>query len=400
MNWGELLCLFAWLSTALLSTLSAMIFARRARRFASYLDAPPCVILSPVKNYDVNLDAYLAALIEQDYGKFRVVFVVEDTRDPAYPRLCAVASSSPIPMSVAVAGVSDTCGQKVFNLLHGLERLVSEDRIVVFADADTIPAPDWLRQLVRPIALGHAHLTTGYLLMVPRNRTSATIAACLISLPLATYFAPSRTRLCWGGSTAVSREALSRLDLPFHWRGSLSDDLSLTRAARTLGLFPHATLATAVPTFVAFSWEGLFSYACRQYRLVRVYALKEWMLGAWILLVPCVGFWIAWARIFEGQLDGALALIFSLILQNVRLRARRAGLAKVLDSHTFARMEPVFRAGRWAGLLVHPLHTCLMIASAWGRTVQWAGTVYRFRGPHGRLEIMARQRNQFQNPEY
>src|SRR5262249_17786827 len=54
-------------------------------------------------------------------------------------------------LEIVIAGGAIDGGQKVWNQLAALAHLRPEDAVVVFADADTLPPPDWLQRLVRPL---------------------------------------------------------------------------------------------------------------------------------------------------------------------------------------------------------------------------------------------------------
>ena len=84
-----------------------------------------------------------------------------------------------------------------------------------------------------------------------RCRPSPGAGALLLSLAemgVATLPRCARCNLCWGGATAIGRDALERLDLPRLWDRAVSDDMSLSRAAHRAGLVIYAPLTVRPPS--------------------------------------------------------------------------------------------------------------------------------------------------------
>ncbi len=378
-----------WMLTALATSLATFFYVDKARRLRKPRSQPSAVVLSPVKGASPTLPAFTTALLGQDYRKYRVMFVIESTNDPAYWPLADVVAASAGRASLLVAGRALDRGQKVHNLATALLKLQAEDEIVVFADGDFVPAADWLTQLTRPIARGQTEISTGYVIMVPRSPRSPNIAASLISLSIATIFSPPGSRLCSGASTAIRRSTLEKLQPQKFLSHTLSDDLALSRAARRQGVGIHTCLAARGPTPTEHSWRSLFDYIKRQYQIVRIYAPSHWALAAWALLMPPVGVAAAILLVFSGYLSGLAALIFALVLQQVRFVLRERALRRILDPGVIDELEPVFRLSPFLGPFVQLIHLAAFMASATSRTIRWAGITYRVDGPE-RMTILDR----------
>ena len=83
---------------------------------------------------------------------------------------------SKIMVDVVIAGQATQRAQKVHNLLAALRTLRDDDAIVVFADAaDILPDPEWLSQLIRPIANRQVAASTGYRWRLPTDRRWPTL---------------------------------------------------------------------------------------------------------------------------------------------------------------------------------------------------------------------------------
>jgi cellulose synthase/poly-beta-1,6-N-acetylglucosamine synthase-like glycosyltransferase len=383
-----------WVAASLAATLlTAAVLRAAAHRPKPPPNQPPCVVLVPVKGCSPNLPAFVDALMAQDYRPFRVVFVVESERDPAYPVLAEAAHAASERATLVVAGIAADRGQKVHNLAIALETLDGRDAIVAFTDADLLLPPDWLTQLTRPIARGTTELTTSYTILTPRSARPATLAASLISLGIATCPSPAGRHLVSGCATAIRRETLAALRPSRYLANTISDDLSLSRAARDAGIGVRHVLAARAPTPVEYGWRDLRAYGGRQYRILRLYAPAHWWFAAAALLLPVAGTATAVALAAAGDEAALLGPATVWLLQQGRFVLRRRIAERLFDATTFRTLAPAFRVQHVVGPLVHLAHAALFLGSAFGNTVRWAGITYRV--TRGRVAIVERAASDF-----
>ena len=371
----------AWVLTALLASAGVIDYRRTLRRVAPPADWPSAVVLVAVKGAGEGLARFLAALAAQDYPFYRVVFAVEAATDPAFIVLQPLASRESQRFELIVAGEAAKCAQKVQNLIKALGALRATDRVVVFADADTEPPADWLRQLVRPIAVGRAAVSSGYRWQIAKDRRLPSLIAALADVSVATAARDSRWNLCWGGSMAVERRVLDRLDLPRLWAGVATEDLTLTRALRRAGVPIHGAVRVLVPSPSSYSWRSLFAFGRRQYLLVRFYAPRHWLLAAWTLCVPAAGAAMAVTAAVSDSLAAALCIGAAILLQLLRYRLRLSIARRVLPTEAAAEAAVALRLGWWVSPLVHIVHAAVLLGSLLGRNFEWAGIRYRLCEP-------------------
>ena len=371
----------AWLLTSVLASAGVIDYRRTLRRVAQTADWPSAVVLVAVKGAGEALDRFLPVLASQDYPFYRVVFAVEAATDPAFPALELLARNESHRFELIVAGKATEGAQKVQNLLKALGALRPTDRVVVFADADTEPAADWLRELVRPIAVGRAAVSSGYRWQIAKDRRLPSLIAALADMSVATAARDRRWNLCWGGSTAVERRVLDRLDLPRLWARVATEDLTLTRALRREGVPIHGAVRVLLPSPCSYSWRSLFAFGRRQYLLVRFYAPRHWLLAAWTLCVPAAGAAMAVSAAVSGSLAAALCIGAAILLQLLRYRLRLSIARQVLSTEAAAEAAITFRLGWWVSPLVHIVHAAVLLGSLLGRNFEWAGIRYRLSGP-------------------
>lgn len=370
--------LAAWMALAAAATAGCALYLRLLRRPQPRpTAAPPVLVAVPVRG-DAGLDVFLAALSAQDYPAWRAVFAVEDRTDPAFAALARFAAAHPARVeAVAVAGPTARRAQKVHNLLAILPSLRADDAALVTLDADTIPPPDLLAELLRPILTGQGDLSSGYRWTLPEGPGAGALLLSLAEAGVATLPRCARCNLCWGGATAVGRSALARLDLPSLWDRAVSDDLSVSRAAHAAGLVVYAPLTVRPPSPYRGRIVDALRFGTRQYRLMRLHSPGRWLLAGLLLAVPAAGGAVALGVAASGGGAGPACLAAAWLLQRLRATLRSAIAVRILPGPAADAASLGLRRGRWRQTLAHPLNLLAWLGSAAGNRLDWAGRRYR-----------------------
>src|ERR1041385_4584153 len=130
-----------------------------ARPSSSYL--PFVSIIAPCKGLDQGLEENLCSLLEQNYPKYEVIFVVDDPNDPAVAIIEQVSEKYPR-TKLVVADRAHESAQKIENLREAVLYLDEGSAVLVFVDSDARPASGWLRQLLSPLEDQETGAATGY----------------------------------------------------------------------------------------------------------------------------------------------------------------------------------------------------------------------------------------------
>src|SRR5438034_10951163 len=196
---------------------------RRAMRLAFGAFLPPVVVILPVRGMDPGFDDNVRAILRQTYPKYRLVVVADDPVDSAADQVRAISrETSRVPVSVVVADPGDL-PVKVNAVRSGLLHLTPTDEVVVFADSDIRPAPDWLRQLVQPLADSTVGVATGFRWYIPPWPTFWSLVRAEWNAVSANVLFDPRRSVAWGGSWAPRVDRLTRLRLRRPWRGGVRD---------------------------------------------------------------------------------------------------------------------------------------------------------------------------------
>ncbi len=381
--------LWAWHNCYKFRRLARMQGMRDDRREIYYM--PPAAVIVPVKGVDERFAEHLEALLHQEYGAYRVILVVESADDPAFAVITRrLAESSPTRAELVVAGPAEDCGQKVWNLQAALDRLEEEDEVLVFADADAVPDAQWLERLVWPLHKKSVGVTTGYRWMVPDDTHWASAFASVINGSVATLAGPNRRNHAWGGSMAVLNERFAIMQVEKYWHGALSDDYQMTRAVGRAGYRVYFLPFCLVSSPVQFTWRSLWRFARRQYVITRMHAPWLWLAaagGTGLYTAACLSA-VAALALGVGWAAPVIAAVYAMDVMRGRMRGLM--VKQVLGEATAARLTQALRLDRYATPLWMALHLVLVLGSAIGRRIEWAGLTYLLRGPQ-QVQILERR---------
>ncbi|MEP6635527.1 MAG: glycosyltransferase [Acidobacteriota bacterium] len=381
-----------WLG--ILSLRGGLRFARYVRHELSQpLPAftPYASVIVPCRGLEEGLRENLAALFQQDYPEYEIIFVTDSADDPALGVIEVVRDSyskrDQISSRAVIAGNATDSGQKVHNLRAAVEELDPRSAVLVFVDTDARPQTDWLRSLVAPLHDETLGAATGYRWFVPLEGGLASYLRSVWNASITSALGARReTNFCWGGSTAIRRATFERLNTRERWRGSVSDDFTMTRVLSEAAMPIHFVPACLVGTLDSCSFGELLGFTNRQLKITRVYATHLWkpvLVGSLVFsAVFFGGIVLVVARVALGLPIGIelalLGLIFLLGAAKAYIRFRAVGIPLA------AYGEP-FRRGLWAHLLLWPVASALYLynafASAFSRRIEWRGITYELKSP-------------------
>nr|WP_246522981.1 glycosyltransferase [Neoroseomonas eburnea] len=228
-----------------------------------------------------GLPPLFAALARQTLRPRRMLVAVESQADPAHAQVRELEHLLPFPIEIVVAGIDDTRSQKATNMIAACTRIDALDDALVLLDADILPQDTWLSWLATPALNGAADVVTGYRwhALDGAGPGRHVVAWLDRSLALGPRFLASG--LVWGGSVAISRGALAKMDLPDALSRTFSTDGAISRRARALGMRVLTRRAVLLPTPPEGGDREAIAFKKRQLQIVRVYVPTLWVwLGA------------------------------------------------------------------------------------------------------------------------
>ena len=351
---------------------------------------PFASVIAPCRGLDQGLRENVTALCNQSYPAYEIIFVTDKREDPSLNVIEQVKScdgNSKGPVRIIVAGEATDSGQKVHNLRVAAQEIAPNSRVLVFVDSDARPHQNWLRLLVAPLHDEKLGAATGYRWFIPVTGGFASHLCSVWNASIASALGEQQDKnFCWGGSTAIRRETFEKLQIRDHWRGTVSDDFTLTRVLREANL-PICFVPTClVPSLEDCSFPELLEFTTRQLKITRVYAPHLWkavLLGSLLFsFVFFGGLALLVARVVLGMtFVWPLALLcIILVLGTAKATVRWRAVSVLL---------PQYRAEMSGGLPAHllfwPLASVLYLynalAAAFSRRIKWRGITYELKSP-------------------
>lgn len=385
---------------AAVSIVLGLLSLRSGVRFVRYLQkeiaketptyTPFATVFVPCRGVDDGMKENILSLFAQDYPAFEIIFVSDSADDPAFDviedaRRSFQKQTGPV-ISTLVAGPATDSGQKVHNLRVAVQRADAQSEVFVFTDTDALTQKFWLRSLIAPLCDATFGATTGYRWFLARDGGFASHLLSVWNAAIASALGANEDKnFCWGGSTAIRRETFEALRLAERWRGTVSDDFTITRvlheARLPIKFVPHCLTPSPNHSTV----RELVEFTTRQLKITRAYAAHLWR----SVLIGSVIFAITFAGgislvIVRGVLGLSiltplvlLLLIFAMGAAKSHLRLKAVSL--VISDEAVRRGPAVA-----AHVFLWPLASLLFLynsLAAISRRIKWRGITYELKSP-------------------
>ena len=354
----------------------------RSRKSGDF--TPSAAVIIPVKGVDSGLETHVELYLAQNYPNYQMIFVVASEHDPAHAvlntRLKENARARSLPQAIlCVAGHSDERGEKVNNLLAGLSAAEPGIKVLVFADADARPSPDWLRWLVAPLADPGVTVSTGFRWYLPGEGFVSRLRAAW-DTSIATLLGDHEHNFAWGGSTAIRATEFARLRVAErYWAHTVSDDYALTRAVREargrIRFEPRCLIASREES----SFGDFLRWANRQIIITRVHMPHLWAMGLGAHALYCGV--LAGGLIHLALSPSRFKVLVAAILAAILLLGLWKGKMRSIAARELfpEERESLDRHGSsyWK---LSPLVPWVMLynfaVAGFTRRIEWRGTVY------------------------
>ncbi len=381
-----------WLG--ILSLRAGIRFAAYVRSEASKTLAdftPYLSIFAPCRGLEDDLKENLVALFQQDYPAYEIIFISDSPDDPSLGLIRqlieAQDQTSRVSTKIIVAGPAADCGQKVHNLRTAIPSADSRSEVFVFVDSDARPQPGWLRSLVAPLADGKVGAATGYRWFIPVAGGLASQLRAVWNASIASALGTNHYKnFCWGGSTAIPRSTFEALQISERWRGTVSDDFTLTRALQEARLPIHFVPACLVPALDSCTMRELFEFTNRQLKITRVYAPHLWkpvLIGSLLFCLVFFGGAILVLARVTNQDSIAIPLTLLLViyfLGTLKAHIRTKAVASVMPAYASElRHGWVFQLVLWP--FTSALYLCNALVATASPRIKWRGITYELKSP-------------------
>ncbi len=356
---------------------------------------PKVALLSPCKGLDHDLEHNLRCLFQQDYANYEILFLVESSDDPACGVIRRLIERHPqVPARVVVAGQATHCGQKIHNLLAGVDQVGQDVAYLAFVDSDARPQSNWLKLLVRRLDNPKVAATTGYRCLIPRRNTLPNLLLTSINTFVLSIYGSGGMHPIWGGSWAIRREVFLEL-LRHRWPGTLSDDVVAASVVRKAGHRIEYEPGCSVASVCDYSPAAAFEFMRRQDKMIRFYSPFWWRVGFLASTIATFAFW----GNLGGAIYGALTSAAWTWLPASISAALYAGYVycnwqrQQIVAHTVPEHRNTLWVAKWFDIACGPViglaNWIGLVCASFGRSVVWRGIEYRV-ARDGQVRIVAR----------
>jgi hypothetical protein len=269
------------------------------------------------------MEAALTSLLTQPYSNYETVLVTRDLEDPATPLVRALLSRHPHSRHI-VSGPAAGCSQKNHNILAGVGALDDTVEILVFCDSTHQARPNFLGDLIYPLATGAASLTSGFHRIIPSDARVPTLGRLQTVLTLHLLHGFAFIALPWGGATAVLRSVFHAYGIAGVLKQNVLDDFPLGLRLLRFGIRAVPVATAILETHLAGQTMGGWNTWLTRQLLYLKYclpgtwlasALVVWVLGGPILLAVLAG--LGGVAGLVPPLLALISLVFLLTLTGV-----------------------------------------------------------------------------------
>ena len=357
----------------------------------SFREFQPFVsVIAPSRGLEPGLEDNIRALLEQKYPSYEVVFVLDDETDPALELINAVTSRTNNPsveFKTVIAGPALNAGQKVHNLRMAVSEIAPHSQALVFVDTDARPHPEWLRDLVRPLADQTVGAVTGYRWFVPLRGGFASRLRSVWNGSIASALGGDTAKnFCWGGSTAIRRATFDQLNIRDRWLGTVSDDFLVTHVLKEAKLPIYFAPQCLVPSVGDCNFSELLEFTTRQIKITRVYSNGLWktlLLGSSMFTIAFFGgILLSLIRIVNG---GSFVIPAGLVLAMFVLGSLKAYVRLKTVNLPLRNYSVELHRDLLAHVFFWPLASVLYlynsIVAGFSRRINWRGITYELKTP-------------------
>jgi cellulose synthase/poly-beta-1,6-N-acetylglucosamine synthase-like glycosyltransferase len=353
---------------------------------------PKVTVILSLRGADPFLTDCVLGLVNQNYPCYQVRIVVDSREDPAWQVVSQTLrhqASSHVQVS-ALKEKRLTCALKCSALIQAGSDLDDDCEVVAIADSDVIAHPNWLRELVRPLASTKVGAASGNRWYVPVwNQWGSILRYIFNANAVAQMYVYN---MPFGGSVAFKADILRHSPLLKRWERSIGDTPVLARTIREQGLE-----IAFVPMLMG-NREGCKVASCirwikRQILMTRLYHPRSrWLSvighGLLISLVPALTLGLLVVALSTGHaiaaawaIGGLLTYLIgsTLLLGMIEISAR-----KVLQLPGQPVTEfSVKNVGQLliAIPLLQSIYPATLLSVMFMRAVEWRGITYQINNP-------------------
>ncbi|MBD2770738.1 glycosyltransferase [Iningainema tapete] len=383
--------LLGWWGDQVIISLLFLLYLRFYRKKSLPDDLlPKTAVILYIRGADPYLSNCLQALLNQNYLQYDLKLIVDSEEDPAWNIITdIIRKNGATNLHVSLLQTPNpNCSLKCHALIQAISELDDSYKVVALLDADTVVHPNWLRELVTPLANPKVGATTGNHWYVPGRYWGSLVRyMCNISTVVQMHF----FRIAWGGTLALKTEVIHQTGLLDKWGQAYGEDMMISRI-----LAKHSQRVVFVPSLIILNREectlqSIYHWFKRQLLSSRLYHPHWWGIivdAILSVLLPNVILVLLILALLTGQWDAATVFFDSLggytLAALLLACALEKGVQPILRNHdqrltklsvpTLLKMFIGIPLSQW-------VYGLAMISSLTMTKVNWRGVTYQIKSP-------------------
>ena len=393
MNIITLIILLGLAGLALFETYFTSVFIKsfRQNKRDVYRDneLPKVAIALCLRGADPFLSKCLEALSNQNYPEYEIRIVVDSKSDPAWDIATETLLKTDVPVDISPLRIRrDTCSLKCSALIQAVSELESDCEIIALVDADTIPHPNWLRELVNPLKNCQVGLTTGNRWYVSGTQWGT---ICRYIWNVAAVGQMHLYRIPWGGSLAIRTELVRQAQLIERWEQAFCEDTMLRQVLQEENLQIESVASLMMVNREECTLPNFRRWVSRQLLNTKLYH-PGWnaisVYGTITFIIPASAALSMAIALFTERWFSAVVLGDSLLVYFTLLLVLIDQWQQAVQKKLMLRGEslPTGSITTFLKLIVAlPLTQLVCAIALWQamltQQVEWRGITYRVKGP-------------------
>ena len=381
---------YAWLLVALLFKLHKSRKTSQEKDLLIDEKLPRTTVILCLRGADPFLPKCLNALLNQNYPDYEIQIVVDSYKDPAWEMVTQIVdkqAAKHVKISPLLAPRL-TCSLKCSALVQTISGLDDNCEVVALVDADTVVHPNWLRELVNPLADPQVGATTGNRWYLPQGKNWGNVVRYIwnVGAVLQMFF----YQIPWGGSLAIKTEVFRQTELLSHWEQAFTEDVIVQRVLQQQGLRVEFVPSIIMVNREACDLKSFLRWVKRQLLCPRLYH-SSWSAiaipGILSTVLPTVAIMLSLVLWLNGKLPAVAylgsGLAIYVVTQILCLVILESQVRRIVEQK--GEILPLFDAITvfkiLLGLPLAQIVYALALTSAmFMRQVEWRGITYKIKG--------------------
>jgi len=188
---------------------------------------PSARVILCLRGSDPFLHRCLRGLMNQNYPDYKVLIVIDSPQDDVLPQVQhLLRDTNESRFDILFRDqIFPHCSRRASSLFCGLNHVPDETDVIVMCDADAIPHPTWLRELVAPLQEPFTVATSGNRWYAPLVLTMGGL--CRYFWNALAFRAMYKYRIPWCGSLAMRRDLFRDPEFQHCLKHAFSEDTAL-----------------------------------------------------------------------------------------------------------------------------------------------------------------------------